>query len=116
MIGKASSSTSDLTTALETGGSSSADGGGDDNESVGPESWWYYHLMMVVCSFYMAMLLSDWSIQPVDKLSAVSNVAIESFWVKLVSQWLCLLMYAWTLLAPYLLRDVRDFGVEFDFD
>jgi len=116
VIGKASSSTSDLTTALETGGSSSGEGADADGESVGPESWWYYHLMMVVCSFYMAMLLSDWSIQPVDRLSAVSNVAIESFWVKLVSQWLCLLMYAWTLLAPYLLRDVRDFGVEFDFD
>ena len=27
-----------------------------------------------------------------------------------------LALYMWTLLAPYLLRDVRDFGIEFDFD
>ena len=39
---------------------------------------------------------------------------IATFWVKVGSQWACLLMYAWTLLAPYLLRESRDFGIEFD--
>ena len=34
-----------------------------------------------------------------------------------VSQWLCFLIYAWTLLAPYLMRNHRDFGIDFsDFD
>ena len=87
------------------------------------ESWWYYHLMMVACSMYMAMLLTDWSAQPAmvhgvpatrfDE-GAHHSVSLGSFWVKVVSQWVCLLMYGWTLLAPYLLRDVRDFGIEFD--
>jgi len=44
---------------------------------------------------------------------AVSN---ESFWVKVVALWVCLGLYAWTLLAPYLLRNHRSFGIEFDFD
>jgi len=35
--------------------------------------------------------------------------------LQLLSQWLCLIIYGWTLLAPYLLRDYRDFGIEFDF-
>ena len=72
--------------------------------------------MMVVCSFYMAMLLTDWSTQSVDQHAGAHSVSILSFWVKILSQWVCLAMYAWTLLAPYLLRNVRDFGVEFDFD
>jgi len=38
-----------------------------------------------------------------------------SFGVKVASLWICLLMYGWTLLAPYCLREVRDFGVEFEF-
>jgi len=65
----------------------------------------------------MAMLLSDWSTQPINEPAHGQYMAsLSSFWVKIVSQWICLLMYAWTLLAPYLLRNVRDFGIDFDFD
>lgn len=119
IIGK--TSPNDLTASLETGGSSSPEndhkaGAVADDEDVGPESWWYYHLMMVVCTFYMAMLLTDWSTQSETEVEGSHSVSLTSFWVKIAAQWLCLLMYGWTLLAPYLLRDIRDFGVEFDFD
>jgi len=122
LFGK-SSGNSDLTVNLDTGAGGSSDananGDGDDTENVGPESWWYYHLMMVVSSLYMAMLLTNWSMQPTDQAPSshgAFSVSLESFWIKIVAQWTCLLMYGWTLLAPYLLRDVRDFGIEFDFD
>ena len=72
--------------------------------------------MMTVCTFYMAMLLTDWSTQPVNQPDGSYATSLGTFWVKIGSQWVCLLMYAWTLLAPYLLRDVRDFGIEFDLD
>ena len=67
------------------------------------------------------MLLTDWSSQPAFNAratrldSASYDTSLGSFWVKLVSQWICLLLYAWTLLAPYCLREYRDFGIEFDF-
>ena len=93
-----------------------------DDEEVGPESWWYFHLMMVACSFYMAMLVTDWSSEPARINGAPAldtagtySVSLASFWVKALSLIVCLLMYAWTLLAPYLLREHRDFGIEFDF-
>ena len=118
LMGKSSATAnSDLTVTLDSGENSNA-AAADDEEVVGPESWWYYHLMMVVVSLYMAMLLSDWSIQPTNLPENLPefNRNLESFWIKVSAQWVCLLMYAWTLLAPYLLRDVRDFGIEFDFD
>jgi hypothetical protein len=135
---------SDLTQTLEDGTtketSSTQDGDKADEEVVGAESWWYYHLMMVACSMYMAMLLTDWSVQPaeINGVPAVHlgaqppaltfgaapaappahglsyGTSLISFWVKIVSQWICLLIYGWTLLAPYLCREYRDFGVEFD--
>jgi len=118
---------SDLTVALEDGTtkeSSTHDSDKKDDEEVVSESWWYYHLMMVACAVYMAMLLSDWSTQPweIKGVPAVREgdgrfiTSLGSFWVKIASQWICLLMYAWTLLAPYLCREYRDFGVEFDLD
>lgn len=76
------------------------------------KSWKYFHFMMAMCSLYMCMHLTNWS-------SSLDNNVIllnsdSSFWVKVYSQWLCFFLYAWTLSAPYLLRNYRDFGVEFD--
>ena len=100
-------------------------------EAVGAESWWYFHLMMAAVALYIAMLLTEFSSVPAEvngvplsrndiekweanppEWKAASMIA--TFWVKVGSQWACLLMYAWTLLAPYLLRESRDFGIEFD--
>jgi hypothetical protein len=119
----------ELTANLEDGSAKESSSAAHDlsaapDEQLGPESWWYYHLMMVACSMYMAMLLTDWSSQPymyhgvpATRLDAGQyNVSLGSFWVKVGSQWVCLAMYGWTLLAPYLLRDYRDFGIEFDLD
>merc|ERR1719326_2721889 len=129
IIGKTSGQGGDLTVTLETGGDSAAaaPAESDDEDAITPESHWYYHLMMVIISMYLAMFLSDWSVQPVEhphglptpsQPGAITefNRSLESFWIKLLAQWVCMLMYLWTLTAPYLLRNVRDFGIEFDFD
>merc|ERR1712188_65656 len=100
--------TSDMSKPLDGGDERSAD---EDEEELGAESWWYFHLMMVASALYMAMLLTDWSTQP-DTVNGVPlshdesgeySVSLGSFWVKVVSQWVALAMYAWTLLAPYLM-------------
>jgi len=97
--------------------------GETEEEEVGTESWWYFHCMMIACSLYMAMLLTDWTAQPathngipvtMDTVGSWS-VGLPSFWVKLASQWVALVLYGWTLLAPFCLRESRDFGIEFDF-
>jgi hypothetical protein len=107
----------DLTVALEGGNAASDANDGDDKTDVSAESWWYYHMMMVLVSLYFAMLITDWSTQPMDEAPHTHedwNHSLAVFWIKISAQWVCLLMYGWTLLAPYLLRDCRDFGVEFD--
>jgi hypothetical protein len=123
IIGRESGS--EMTAKLDDSGvPSSINGSSSDStdDHVGPESWWYYHLMMVACSMYIAMLITDWSEQPAfdhgvpatKEAANAYNTSLQSFWVKAVSQWMCLLLYAWTLLAPYCLRHYRDFGIEFD--
>ena len=110
-----------LTVTLDDGSNGNSDGtkkAADDDEDapVGKEQWYSYHFMMVVSAFYMAMLLSDWSTQGLTEAPDKSlSISIESFWVKILSMWACLLLYGWTLLAPYLLRNYREFpGIDFD--
>jgi len=116
LIGKSSTHNSDLQVTLEAGAGASDAATSDEEVAVEPESWWYYHLSMVVVSLYFAMLISHWSVAEIDEALGHSDMkSLSSFWVKISAQWVTLLMYGWTLLAPYLLRDVRDFGIEFDF-
>ncbi len=74
-------------------------------------SWKYFHFMMAMSSLYICMQLTNWSSSKDDE-EADQNTS--SFWIKIWSQWLCFTLYTWTLIAPYLFRNYRDFGVEFD--
>lgn len=40
------------------------------------------------------------------------NANAASMWVKIVSSWLCLALYTWSLIAPIVLPD-REFGSSF---
>ena len=118
LVGRSENSASELEKPLDADANNSSE---EEEEGIAPASYWHYHVMMAMCSLYMAMLLTNWSNLPAAMVglpsSQVEDVNMQSFWVKIVSQWLCFLIYAWTLLAPYLMRNHRDFGIDFsDFD
>jgi|TARA_B110000977_G_C11076942_1_gene491555 hypothetical protein len=64
-------------------------------------SFWLFHLVMATGSVYMAMLLTNWGTHAGQRSSA-------QMWVSIISQWLSLCVYGWTLLAPTCLPD-REF-------
>ncbi|GAB9463634.1 hypothetical protein Gpo141_00001086 [Globisporangium polare] len=72
-----------------------------DTEEMESEPWQFY-CMMCLAGLYMAMVLTDW-----DSADGSSNGV--SMWVKIVAQWLTILLFSWTLVAPKLFPD-RDFS------
>ena len=67
---------------------------------------------MFIIAMYSAMLLTDWGVAAdteVDSAARSYNVGIASAWLQMGTNWLCCLLYLWTLVAPKLLPD-RDFG------
>jgi len=94
---------------------------------VQPDSrLWFFHVIMAAGSLYMAMLLTNWG---TGSLSAPDNgtestpsssdvvpshvyisntTGLAQMWVKIASQWVAILLYTWTLIAPRVLPD-RDF-------
>ena len=61
---------------------------------------------------YIAMLLTNWnvvSIQQPDGDDIYKPVKIGrstvAMWVRIVSGWLCLVLYGWSLVAPVLMPD-----------
>lgn len=69
-----------------------------------------FHIVMAAASMYLAMLITNWGVET-SSSSQAYDLGDVSVYVKMVSQWVTLLLYFWTLVAPYLFPD-RDFGVD----
>jgi hypothetical protein len=79
-----------------------------DNEKEGVAySYSFFHFIFGLASLYVMMTLTSWY-QPDNDLSSL-NSNMASIWVKVVSSWVCIALYAWTMLAPVLFPD-RDFS------
>lgn len=77
---------------------------------------WVFHLVMMFGSIYMAMLLTAWGDESSAAASGDGDISIDSgdkghnsMWAKIISQWMTILLYIWTLVAPSLFPD-RDFS------
>lgn len=86
-----------------------ADVGGDPDERAVPYHFSRFHAIFVFGSCYVGMLMSDWSTVDPSNDTIAADMGKGSLWVKIVSSWLCLIFYTWTLVAPLVLPN-RDFS------
>ncbi|XP_071876881.1 serine incorporator TMS1 isoform X3 [Bombus fervidus] len=79
----------------------------DNEEDAVAYNWSFFHLMFALATLYVMMTLTNWY-QPNSNLDTLnSNTA--SMWVKIISSWMCLSLYIWSLIAPAVLTN-RDFS------
>jgi len=79
----------------------------EEEQAAKKYDWIVFHILMTVASMYACMLLTSWSTNEYSSTEEQFSSA-ESFWVKVASQWLVMILYIWTLVAPILFPD-RDF-------
>ena len=85
--------------------SSATDDTSAGKDEPGP---WAFHLVLCFAGLYMSMVLTNWGASDGDNEKDTVGVGWESLWVKIISQWLTILLYVWTLIAPIIFPD-RDF-------
>jgi len=89
---------------------SNAEGDYDEDEDDWPEDrLWIFHLTLFTASMYMAMLLTNWGSATHAEGNEDGKVGTASMWVKILSQWLTMLIYVWSLIAPAILSEYREF-------
>ncbi|XP_062842327.1 serine incorporator 1-like isoform X2 [Trichomycterus rosablanca] len=66
----------------------------------------YFHFMLLLASLYIMMTLTNWCMPNADFKAL--KIKWGPVWVKIISSWVCLLIYTWTLIAPVILTN-RDF-------
>ncbi|XP_006618654.1 probable serine incorporator isoform X5 [Apis laboriosa] len=79
----------------------------DNEEDSVAYNWSFFHLMFALATLYVMMTLTNWY-QPNSNLDTL-NANTASMWVKIISSWMCLGLYIWSLIAPAVLRN-RDFS------
>jgi len=99
----------------ESGGETSSkteekDDGVDPDEPT-PYNYSRFHIVYALGAMYIAMLMTDWQTvyDPGQGTNTIPNVdsGLAAVWVKVVSSWICVGLYLWTLVGPILFPD-RD--------
>lgn len=79
----------------------------DNEEDTVAYNWSFFHLMFALATLYVMMTLTNWY-EPNSNLKTL-NSNIASMWVKIISSWLCITLYVWSLVAPILFPN-REFS------
>ncbi|XP_018046995.1 PREDICTED: probable serine incorporator isoform X2 [Atta colombica] len=79
----------------------------DNEEEKVAYNWSFFHLMFALATLYVMMTLTNWY-QPNSDLKTL-NANNASMWVKIISSWMCLALYVWSLVAPAIFPN-RDFS------
>ncbi|XP_030371821.1 serine incorporator 3 isoform X2 [Scaptodrosophila lebanonensis] len=79
-----------------------------DNETEGVTyNWSLFHIVFVCASLYIMMTLTNWY-KPNSDIE-LFNANEASMWVKIISSWIGVFIYGWSLVAPIILTN-RDFS------
>mmetsp|Transcript_23504 Transcript_23504/g.22645 ORF Transcript_23504/g.22645 Transcript_23504/m.22645 type:complete len:431 (-) Transcript_23504:139-1431(-) len=62
---------------------------------------------ILICS-YFAMVLTNWATLQADFQASSARQGLAAMWIQAAGQWIAILLYIWTLIAPKLFPD-RDF-------
>jgi hypothetical protein len=79
----------------------------DDEKDATAYSYAGSHFIFLLATLYVMMTLTNWY-KPSTDLSQFSANE-PSMWVKITSSWICIILYIWTCVAPWVLKD-RDFS------
>ncbi|KAH7915652.1 serine incorporator/TMS membrane protein [Hygrophoropsis aurantiaca] len=83
-----------------------------DDERAGTRyNYSWFHIIFAIGAMYVAMLLTDWNVVSTEQGPAESEEIVyigrseTAMWMRIVSSWVCMLLYIWSLVAPVLMPD-----------
>jgi len=75
----------------------------------------FFHFTFMLASMYVGMVLTNWDlVSPANKEGVPENAILvdqgmAAVWVKMVSSWITLVLYLWSIIAPIIFPDRQFF-------
>ncbi|KAF8526368.1 serine incorporator-domain-containing protein [Gautieria morchelliformis] len=83
-----------------------------DDECTGTRyNYAWFHAIFLMGAMYVAMLLTDWQVlkategDPGKEPNFYIGRSKPAIWMRVVSSWVCMVLYIWSLVAPVLMPD-----------
>lgn len=87
--------------AASSGGCCGGSGASGEADAAPPRHIWLFHVVLSLAGLYLAMLATSWGDpSTVSRQTGNPELSEASMWVRIVSQWVIWLLFAWTLVAP----------------
>ncbi|KAF9223512.1 TMS membrane protein/tumor differentially expressed protein [Gyrodon lividus] len=83
----------------------------DDERSGTRYNYAWFHVIFAIGAMYVAMLLTDWNVVSTEQGGTDAGEIVyigrskTAMWMRIVSSWVCMLLYMWSLIAPVLMPD-----------
>ncbi|TFK21187.1 TMS membrane protein/tumor differentially expressed protein [Coprinopsis marcescibilis] len=77
----------------------------DDEKSHTRYNYSWFHIIFCIATMYVAMLLTDWNVVSKSDNSVYIGRSEAAMWMRIVSSWVCMILYTWSLVAPVILPD-----------
>ncbi|KAJ3971983.1 serine incorporator/TMS membrane protein [Lentinula raphanica] len=85
----------------------------DDERSGTRYNYSWFHVIFVMAAMYVAALLTDANIVSKKPINGTTDPNSDVYigqsevamWMRVVSSWICILLYIWSLMAPVLMPD-----------
>jgi len=87
-----------------------------DAEAKVPYNFSFFHFTFLLAAMYLGMVLTNWqSISIVTGEGLTDNTILidqgpSAVWVKMISSWVTLLLFIWTMIAPVLFPNRKFFS------
>ncbi|KIJ52532.1 hypothetical protein M422DRAFT_223091 [Sphaerobolus stellatus SS14] len=81
-----------------------------DDERTGTKyNYSWFHVIFIMGTMYVAMLLTDWNVLKEEGEGKNHEFFIgrsrPAMWMRIVSSWVCMFIYIWSLVAPVIMPD-----------
>ncbi|KAG8973318.1 hypothetical protein FRC05_008862 [Tulasnella sp. 425] len=84
----------------------------DDERSGTKYNYSWFHVIFIMGAMYVAELLTDWHVVrttmtdgPEPEQDVYIGRSAVAMWMRVISSWVCIVLYSWSLVAPVLMPD-----------
>jgi len=74
----------------------------DEDEPV-PYNYSFFHVTFALAAMYLGMVLTNWAVVSDSESTVKIDQGMAAVWIKIISGWVTVILYTWTIIAPLLL-------------